>query len=178
MNSPTATARGAVAALFADPTNGLNPNLAISCAAYGVPIVSLDFTKQTQFIQAYIDYGDTADSGYPQSNLVCLYGAGAAVFPKNSGKWLFSSQWCGVVALVADQYIGIKRPQVQNFEPFADAAESAMLTTMNSAINAVALKSSGLLYNQEISCLRRKAVQDGDSWIVPLRFTMSFEVYL
>jgi hypothetical protein len=175
MKSPIALARSAVKTLLSDPATGLNPALATACAQYGAPDIEIDFSDINQFVEAQISYGDIEESGDPQGATIALYGVNATVFPTGDGsKWLFSSQWCGSVQIVADCWIAVQRELISNFEQSADAFESAFLGTMN----ATRINLNGLLYDQEVSCLRQKPLMDGENWIIPMRFPMSFEVYL
>jgi hypothetical protein len=167
------------AAVMAQLSDGLNANLALSCAAYGIPPVVFDFSAQSRNVyEAYIDYGDTEDAGIPGLNLLAVYGAGAIPFAAGGSQKMFNATWSGNVRINIDQYFGVAGDTVQDFEPWADAGEDAMIATMNNLSNQGNLAGGGKLYGLEISSSRGKCVMDGENWIVPTRFALQFEAYI
>lgn len=176
MTSPIALVRAAV---MAQLSLALNPNLAASCIAYGVPAVVFNFQPGSKnVIQANIAYVDTEDSGVANLNLLAVYGAGAAPFVAGGNQKLFNATWSGNVRINLDLYMGVLGEKVRDFEPWADAGEDAMITTMNSFSAQANLTGSGKLYAFEISSTRGKCGQDGENWIVPIKFVAQFEAYI
>jgi hypothetical protein len=66
---------------------------------------------------------------------------------------------------------------VQNFEPWADAGEDAMIATMNYLANAN-FAGNGKLYGLELTSTRARCLLDGENWIVPTRFSAQFEAFI
>jgi hypothetical protein len=166
-------------AQLADPTLGLNAALAVSCAAYGVPLVAFDFAPGSKNVfQANIDYGTTEDAGIPGLNMLAVYGAGATPFAAGGRQKLFNATWSGEVRINVDQYFGVKGDMVQNFEPWADAGEEAMIACVNNLNAQANFAGGGKLYGLEISSARGKCAMDGDNWIIPTRFSLKFEAYI
>jgi hypothetical protein len=178
--SPVRLIRAAVMAQLSDPVIGLNPNLAIACAAYGVPVVEFAFAANgaRNVFESYIDYGATEESGIPGLNLLCVYGASAVPFPAGGRQKLFNARWSGNVLIQIDQYFGVKGETVQDFEPWADAGEDAMIATLNNLDGQANFAGGGRLYGLEIASARGKCAPDGENWIVPTRFTAKFEAYI
>ena len=180
--SPIALIRAAVFAQLADPTLGLNAALAISCAAYGVPVVAFDFVPNGRagrnVYQSFIEYGDTEASGIARVNLLCVYGAGATPFAAGGAQKMFNARWSGNVRINVDQYLGVPGDTVQDFEPWADAGEDAMIACINNLAAQQNFAGGGKLYGLEIASTRGKVVLDGENWVVPTRFGLKFEAYI
>ncbi len=179
--SPIRLIRAAVMEQLADPVIGLNPNLAISCAAYGVPVVSFAFGANgngRNVYESFIDYGDVELSGIAGLNLLAVYGASAVPFPAGGRDKLFNARWSGKVRINIDLYLGVKGEGVQDFEPWADAGEDAMVATLNNLGGQANFSGGGKLYGLEVGSQRGKCAADGTNWIVPVRFSAAFEAYI
>lgn len=185
--SPIGFCRTAVKNRFADGTSGLNPQLGTYCAAYGVPAWTFDFTSTSRnFFQGNIGYGLTETSGNAQRNMLALYGVAFKPFSEESDKRLMNTGFSGITSLCADMYVGIGKQRVQNFEPYVDAATAAMMATMNDTSASVQNQlnaadpttRSGKVYRMDLSSSLAQVVQDGENWIIPIRFGMSFGVIL
>jgi hypothetical protein len=176
VTSPIALVRAAV---MAQLSTALNANLAVSCTAFGVPVVRFDFSSGSRNVfQANIDYGDTEDSGIAGRNMLAVYGSGSRPFVAGGNQKLFNATWSGNVGINLDLYLGVAGESVANFEPYADAGDDAMVATMNSFSAQTKLSEGGILYAYEISTTRGKCVLDGENWIVPLRFVAQFEAFI
>lgn len=178
--SPIAFVRNAVKAQLADAVKGLNPNLVTYCGVYGAPVWAFDFTSTSRnFFEANIDYQSSEDTDIPQKNLLALYGTDFRSFPEDKRNMYVS--FSGSVDITADMYIGVLGERIQKFEAYSsDAAVAAMLATMNNVNNQGGLNAadaptrSGKVYAMDLSGKPGKAVFDGENWIIPIRFTMSF----
>ena len=171
--------RAAVRAQLADATNGINPNLAAACAAYGVPVVAFDFSPTSQNVfEANITYKNTEESGFAPANLLTIYAAGAKPFAAGSAQKMFTARWSGTVQINTDIYMGVLGENVQNFEPYADAAEDAMIATLNNLSNQSNFSGGGRLSALETASTRAQCQMDGENWIVPVRFTSQFTVVI
>ncbi len=72
----------------------------------------------------------------------------------------------------------MKGETVQDFEPFADAGEDAMVATLNNLGGQANFSGGGKLYGLEVGSQRGKCAADGTNWIVPVRFSAAFEAYI
>jgi len=181
--SPIGFCRTAVKAQLAHATLGLNPNLVTYAAAYGVPAWSFDFTASSRnFFEANVDYTNSEETDIPQKNLLTLYGDPALPFPEHDR--VFGTAFSGTVALCCDMYIGSLAEKIGKFEAYVDAASAAMLQTMNTVTNQNVLNAadsttrSGKVYKMDLGIRPAKCQFDGENWIIPVRFTMSFGVII
>ena len=185
--SPIGFCRTAVKNRLADGTSGLNTQLATYAAAYGVTAWTFDFSAPSRnFFEANIGYRLTETSGNAQRNMLALYGRDFTPFSENSNAREMNTAFSGIVRLCADMYIGIGRQRVANFEPYVDAATAAMLATLNdtsasvqNVLNAAdPTTRSAKVYRMDLSGSLAEVVQDGENWVIPIRFGMSFGVIL
>lgn len=181
--SPIGFCRTAVKNRLADGTSGLNAQLATYCAAYGVTAWTFDFTSTSRnFFEANIGYGLTETSGNAQRNMLALYGVDFKSFSEDSNDRVMNVAFSGIVFLRADMYVGIGKQRVQNFEPYVDAATAAMMATLNDTSPSVQnvlnaqdpTTRSGKVYRMDLSGSLAQVVQDGENWVIPIRFGMSF----
>jgi hypothetical protein len=179
--SPIRFARKAVRVQLADPATGINPALAIACANYGLAPWAFDFSAASlNFFEANIDYGKTEESSIPEPNLLTLYGGPAVPFPDRER--VFGARFSGRVFLTVDMYIGVLGEKVQTFEDWADAAEDAMFAVMNDPSNQNGMNAGtgagGKAYAMDLDAKRQPCVYDGENWIVPTRFALTFGVII
>jgi hypothetical protein len=175
MTSPVALVRAAV---MAQLSATLNANLSTSCGACGVPVVEFDFGPDSKnVIQANVPYSDTEDAGDANIDLLTVWGS-ASPFRAGGNQKLFNAAWSGNVQIFIDLYLGVLGEKVQDFEPWADAGEAAMIATMNAFSAQTRLSAGGMLYAFEISATHGKCAMDGENWIVPVKFVALFEAYI
>lgn len=177
--SPIGFVRSAVKAQLADASKGLNPNLVTYAAAYGVPSWQFDFSATSRNVfEANVDYQQSEETDIAQKNMLTLYGDPALPLPENDR--VFNVAFSGTVALCADMYIGVMGERIQKFDAWVDAASAAMLATMNDVTNQNGLNAadpttrSGKVYKMDLGIRPGKCAYDGENWIIPIRFTMSF----
>jgi hypothetical protein len=177
--SPVRLARIAVKNQLADPVLGLNPNIVRACDNNGDGIApwSFDFTDGSRnFAEGNITYKDSEATDIPQKNLLTLYGARTTPF--SAGRRLFQATFSGAASINCDMYIGVLAERIQPFENYADAAEDAMVATMNNLQNSGGMNVLGKVYAMDVASNRGKCQFDGENWIVPISFTLSFEMVI
>jgi hypothetical protein len=176
--SPIGFVRNAVKAQLADAVKGLNPNIATYAAVYGATAWTFDFTGASgNFFEANVDYTQSEETDIAQTNLLALYGGPCEPFPDD--KRVFNAAFSGTVYITVDMYIGALGEKIQKFEALVDTATAAMTATMNNVNNQIALNSgdstrNGKAYAMDLAAKPQKAQFDGENWIIPVRFTMSF----
>jgi len=182
--SPIGFVRNAVKAQLADAVKGLNANLVTYSAAYGVPAWAFDFgAGSVNFFEANVDYGTSEETDIPQLNMLTLYGGRIASFRDGNQRQMGVS-FSGTVEMQCDMYVGALGESIQKFEAYVDTATAAMLATMNNVNNQAGLNAadastrSGKVYNMELDVVPAKCQQDGENWIVPIRFSMGFGVVI
>ncbi len=183
--SPIGFVRNAVKAQFVDPVKGLNANLVTYCGVYGAPVWSFSFaTGSRNFFEAFVDYPDSEDTDIPQKNMLTLFGGGFTPFGDNDGRRMMGVAFSGMVDICAEMYIGVLGERIQKFDAYVDAATAAMLATMNDVNNQGTLNAadsatrSGKVYAMDLGARTGRVQLDGENWIIPMRFTMSFGVVI
>jgi hypothetical protein len=176
MSSPVRFARKALRGQLA---TGLNNALAISCETYNVPPWTFDFSDNSNNVfEAYLDYGIIEDAGIPDNNLLTIYGV--QMNPAGAGSRIFSAKFSGSVSCNVDMFIGVASERLQTFENWADAAEDAMVSTVNNlqtqGIIDAGIAGFGKVYLMDVAAKRQKVQYDGENWIVPIGFSVSFDL--